>query len=72
MSGRLVYIKCSDDDGRFQSPPDLDNSVAAAVKKLAVAGRVVQCCLAETLWARRRGRNTFRSGQVRSCKSNAM
>ena len=58
---RLVYIKCRDDDGRFQSPPSLDNSVSAAVRKVAVAGRVLQCCMAETLWAQRRGRLTFRS-----------
>ena len=57
----MVYIKCCDDDGRFQSPPHLDNSLAAAVKKVAVAARVVQSCMAETLWTRGRGRNTFRS-----------
>ena len=61
---RLVYIKCSGDDGRFQAPPELDNSVSAAVKKLAVAARVVQSCFAETLWAQRRGRNTFRSADI--------
>ena len=57
---RLVYIKCRDDDGRFQSPPGMDNSVAAAVRRLAVVGRVLQCAMAETLWTQKRGRVTFR------------
>ena len=35
---RLVYIVCQDDDGRFQSPPDMDNSTEMAIKKIKVAG----------------------------------
>ena len=60
---RLVYIKCRDDDGRFQSPPGMDNSVSAALRRLAVVGRVLQCAMAETLWSQRRGRVTFRSAR---------
>ena len=57
---RLVYVVCADDDGRFQSPPDKDNSVEAAVKRVKVAGLVIQCAMAEMLWAQRLGRKTFR------------
>ena len=57
---RLVYVVCRDDDGRFQSPPDTDNSVEAAVRRIRVAGLVIQCALAEMLWTQRLGRKTFR------------
>ena len=57
---RLVYVVCRDDDGRFQSPPDMDNSVEAALRKVRVAGLVIQCAMAEMLWAQRLGRKTFR------------
>ena len=57
---RLVYVVCRDDDGRFQSPPDMDNSVEAAVRRVRVAGLVIQCALAEMLWTQRLGRKTFR------------
>ena len=33
---------CSDDDGRFQSPPAVDGSVEAAVRRLRVAGQLLQ------------------------------
>ena len=56
---RLVYIVCSDEDGRFQSPPGQDNSVSSAVKRLKVAGLVLQCCMAELLWSQKMGRKTF-------------
>ena len=55
-----MYVVCRDDDGRFQSPPDMDNSVEAAVKRVRVAGLVIQCALAEMLWTQRLGRKTFR------------
>ena len=58
-SMRLVYIVCCDDDGRFQCPPDQDNSQASAVKRLKVAGLVLQCCMAELLWSQKMGRKTF-------------
>ena len=57
---RLVYVVCRDDDGRFQSPPDMDNSVEAALRRVRVAGLVIQCAMAEMLWAQRLGRKTFR------------
>ena len=57
---RLVYVVCRDDDGRFQSPPDMDNTVEAAVKRVRVAALVIQCAMAEMLWTQRLGRKTFR------------
>ena len=39
---RLVYVVCADDDGRFQSPPAVDGSVEAAVRRLRVAGQLLQ------------------------------
>ena len=57
---RLVYVVCKDDDGRFQSPPDLDDSMEAAIKKIQVAGLVLQCCMAELIWKQNLGRKTFR------------
>ena len=55
-----MYVVCRDDDGRFQSPPDMDNSVEAALRRVRVAGLVIQCAMAEMLWAQRLGRKTFR------------
>ena len=37
-----------------------DNSVEAAVRRVKVAGLVIQCAMAEMLWAQRLGRKTFR------------
>ena len=57
---RLVYIVCKDDDGRFQSPTHLNNSIDVAIKKIRVAGQVLQCCMAELIWTQNLGRKTFR------------
>jgi len=56
---RLVYVTCKDDDGSFQSPSDLDNSVRAAVKKISVCSTVLQCVMGELLWEQKMGRRTF-------------
>lgn len=56
---RLVYVICKDQDGEFQSPPGLDNSVASAVKKISVAATVLQCVMGELLWEQKLGRRTF-------------
>ena len=56
---RLVYVICKDHDGTFQSPPDLDNSVSAAVKKISISATVLQCVMGELLWEQKLGRRTF-------------
>ncbi|XP_042911348.1 uncharacterized protein, partial [Parasteatoda tepidariorum] len=39
---RLVYIKCKDDPGLFQSPVEEDNSIDSACKRISLAGRMLQ------------------------------
>lgn len=56
---RLVYVICQDHDGTFQSPPDVDNSINAAIRKISVAATVLQCVMGELLWEQRLGRKTF-------------
>ena len=56
---KLVYVICKDHDGTFQSPPDLDCSVTAAVKKISVSATVLQCIMGELLWEQKLGRKTF-------------
>lgn len=54
---RLLYVSCPDsqdrdqmyEEGRFQSPPDQDNSMDSACKRMATAALLVQCFYAQSL-----------------------
>ena len=57
---RLVYVICNDCDGKFQSPPDMDNSIQDSIKRLQTASLVWQSCMAQLLLEQGHGRKTFR------------
>merc|ERR1719323_1504616 len=56
---RLVYVVCNDCDGKFQSPPDMDNSIQDSIERLQTASLVWQSCMAQLLLEQGHGRKTF-------------
>ena len=56
---RPIYIVCSDDDGRFQAPPNVDNSVENAQKRIILGAKLIQTFTAEKLHEHGLGRRTF-------------
>lgn len=46
---RLVYLKCKDSDGRFQAPPNEDNSIESACNRISLAAQMLQLFMAEKL-----------------------
>ncbi|CAG9585603.1 unnamed protein product [Danaus chrysippus] len=54
-----VYIICQGHDGCFQSPPDVDNSIESACKRIAIGAKIIQSLTAEKLFESGVGRKTF-------------
>lgn len=54
-----MYVICNDCDGKFQSPPDMDNSIQDSIKRLQTASLVWQSCMAQLLLEQGHGRKTF-------------
>uniref|UniRef100_T1J1B6 3-hydroxyacyl-CoA dehydrogenase type-2 n=1 Tax=Strigamia maritima TaxID=126957 RepID=T1J1B6_STRMM len=55
-----VYIICANDNGKFQSPKNVDNSVDSACKRIELAAKMLQLYVAESLFAQGFGRKTFK------------
>lgn len=57
---RLVYIKCRDEDGKFQAPENEDNSVTSACRRIALGAQMLQTFTAEMLAEHKLKAKTFR------------
>lgn len=57
---RPIYIRCCDDDSRFQAPVGEDCSAESAKKRIALGAQLIQTFTAEKLHEHGLGRHTFR------------
>jgi hypothetical protein len=56
---RVVYIKCSDSDGSFDAPDDVNNSLDIALQKLRFNALLLQTFMAEEMNKHGFGYQTF-------------
>lgn len=56
---RVVYIKCSDSDGSFDAPENMNNSIEVALKKLSFNVRLLQTFMADDMNRHGFGYQTF-------------
>lgn len=54
-----LYIICDGHDGKFQAPPDEDNSIQSACQRISLGAKLVQCLMAEKLYDLGLGRKSF-------------
>jgi hypothetical protein len=56
---RLVYLKTSNHDGRFEAPTGVDNSENTAVQKIQLGGEMLQTLAAEKMYEKTGLRSTY-------------
>ncbi|XP_035232882.1 putative zinc metalloproteinase YIL108W isoform X2 [Stegodyphus dumicola] len=56
---RLVYIKCKDDEGRFQAPPEENNSIYSACNRIRLGARMLQTFTGDKIGDHKLQRKTF-------------
>lgn len=61
-----LYVICKGHNGLFQSPPNQDNSIESACKRITLISKLLQCITAEKLYEHNFSRKTFHL--TNSCK----